>query len=163
MWYTCYMVEMQKTNDKSCVLDSFAHALDFPIDQMIRDIGHDGSERGFHTQEIIEFFSCLYAITEIQRAPVAVHPVTWEQTPITFGGMGAEYRFASHLVMDEGVLLGFNGKGSTHAVSWKNQQAHDPSTGQSFGLLKRDSEGCLEGIEPSPLFTPVKFLKIQKL
>jgi len=160
MWYNCSMIT--STNNKSCLLDSFAHALGCPVEDIIDRLG-DGRERGHHTQEFIDYLNGYYAVTEIQRAPVAVHPITGEHTHITFGPNGPEYRFAEHLLLDDGVLLGRNGKGSTHAVSWKNQQAHDPATGQSFGLLKRNSEGYLEGIESSPLFTPIKFLKIQKL
>jgi hypothetical protein len=162
MWYNCSMEKIQNTNDKSCLLDSFAFALDWPIEEMIDHLG-DGSERGFHTQEFIDYLTPIYAVTEIHRAPVSVNPITGEQTHITFGPNGSDCRFADHLLLDFGVLLGFNSRGVAHAVSWKNQQAHDPSTGQSFGLLKRDSEGYLEGIESSPLFMPTKFLKIQKL
>jgi len=152
-----------KTHSRSCVLDAFAHVLNVHPRQIIEYLNHDGAERGFHTQELIDFASDRKGstVTEIHRFPVSVNPITGLNCWISFPQGNAETRFCKWLASGKGVLLGQTKYGVPHAVSWKHQQIHDPSTGRSYDLLKPNYEGFLERTEGSPSFHPTKFLKIQ--
>lgn len=156
---------MITTNKWSCVLDSFSHCIGLEPQELINEIGHDGTNTGFHTQElIIPLINRGYSVTEIHRKPIAVHPYTGEQRLITFG-TNQELSFATFLDGHNGVLLGYNQKRQPHVVSWKQNKLHDPAgyTALSCELLSRDSENYLVGICDLPSFTPTKFLRISKI
>lgn len=143
-------------------MDAFAHVTQSSSRRLIEQIGHDGSERGFNTQELIEVLIEEWSIIEIQRQPIAVNPITGEKTEITFGHLGSEPRFVKWLKEYNGVLLGLNSKHTEHAVSWLNQKVYDPNTGLSFELLKKNSAGSWGSIKRIDYFTPTKFLIVRK-
>ncbi len=151
------------THDKSCLLDAFAHAAGIKPENITCWLGHTGVSRGFHTQEFVDYFYDDFAIIEIHRHPVSVNPLTGQQCHIEMRSEAQSARFARWLSDGDGVLLGFNKNHTPHAVSWKNQQAHDPSTGQSYDLLRTNSEGYSEGILRCEYFTPTKFLRMVEI
>lgn len=159
------IVPISKLNEKSCVLDAFCHATQTNPASAIEWLGHDGSERGFNTQELIEYFSEEYAFTEIHLYPASLNPITDKQTLITFERYyrNLDIRFACHLMDADGVLIGKNQNGIPHAISWLNRKAHDPSTGRSYELLDRNSWGSLVGLVPTPNFAITKFLKMHEI
>jgi len=153
-----------KTNRWSCLLDSFAFASGIPAYELATWIGHDGTDCGFHTQELIEvLLDRGLAITEIQRYPVAIHPETLEQRTITFGGSGCERRFVRQLYGRKGVLMGVNYQLNPHAVAWKNNQIHDSATGESSILLRGNSPGYLPPTDSELQFFPKIFLRITNI
>jgi hypothetical protein len=63
-------------NEHSCVITSVAMLLNVPIEELVQQIGHDGSElihgtpRGHHIQEIIDLLDGLHcSLTPIQFEP----------------------------------------------------------------------------------------------
>lgn len=135
-------MRLQKaTNKWSCLIDSFAMAMDQPAHRLIEVIGHDGSRRcykdesfrqGFHIQECIE--CCLiagFACTEIQGY--------YGSTPF-FGSTEivpvytldvCELRFEHWLrITSRGVLTGTVqrsvGTQVGHAVAWDGKMIYDP-------------------------------------
>lgn len=141
-----------KLHDKSCMFDSFCHVCDIVPLQAIAFLGHDGSEYGFHSQELIDLSDHYgYSITEIQRYPLATHPETYATIKIELG----EDRFVRHLVSCNGVLMGRKA-GRTHAVAWVGQHFLDPANGLFF-LLIQDGK-ILEDL----IFTPLILLKVKR-
>lgn len=140
-----------KLHDKSCMLDSFCDTLDVPHLQAIAFLGHDGSEHGYHSQELIDLSDHYgYSVTEIQRHPKGTHPKTYATIKIELG----DKRFISHLYGTSGVLMGMKA-GRTHAVSWCNPTFTDHSNGLSFPLVREGK--IIEGI-----FEPLVYLKVQR-
>lgn len=159
------MGEIIATNKWSCVLDSFAYAIGVDPLELILEIGHNGEDLGYHTQELIEcMLSRGLSVTDIHRNPITLNPETGIGKPIIFG-IESELRFAMHLDGQIGVILGFNQNNQRHAISWKQNKIHDPNIGYtvpSYELLKTNCEGCLVGISPRSSFTPTNFLRISK-
>ena len=129
MWYT---LSMGITNSKSCVLDAFAEVLNLygvSKNSLIRAIGHDGSEEGVNTQEIITALIGMgFACTPIERDPHRENPETHVVSPIIFPG-GAQNRW--HDLVDNvrtGVAYGFKeGRTVPHALPWIDGQLVDGS------------------------------------
>lgn len=142
-------------NDKSCMLDSLLILLDIPVTDAIAFIGHDGSERGFHSQEIIDLADHHgYAVTEIQRRPVGINPKTYQNVPIEFLG-GNDRRFAAKLHLDSGIVMGSK-MGRSHAVAWDGRVATDPSNRIKFRLVNDDRKIVEE------FFVPLYFLRLNR-
>jgi hypothetical protein len=86
-----------KPNRWSCLVTAFAMALDIPVAELIRLVGHDGSEivnpelpepgcrRGFHIQEMIEAcWSQGHSVTPIEVFPQSMNAVYCEPRIIWF-------------------------------------------------------------------------------
>lgn len=144
-----------KLHDKSCMLDSLCFVLGIKHLDAILITGHDGSERGFHSQEIVDVATSIgYAITEVQRYPRAINPQTYERIDITFPE-GNDTRFASYLAGSEGVVMGSK-LGRPHAVAWKGRIATDPANSLNFRLLD-DKDTLVE-----EFFKPITLLKVNR-
>ena len=78
-----------KPNKWSCAVTAFAMALHVPVQELIQEIGHDGSEivfpeleepmrrRGFHSQELIyAAWKRGFTVTPIELMPV-IAPDAW--------------------------------------------------------------------------------------
>jgi hypothetical protein len=122
-----------------CLVTSFAMALDIPVAEIIREIGHDGSQilwpalpepmcrRGFHPQELIDVCRARgYAVTNIEACPGLM----------ATAGRGPEFRW---LTEDEawsrftrvtestrGVLEGVVLPRKHHAVAYERGRLFDP-------------------------------------
>lgn len=144
-----------RLHDKSCMLDSLCHVLGIKHLDAIVIIGHDGVERGFHSQELVDVaLSVGYTLTEVQRYPRAIHPVTWEQVEIVFPE-GNDARFARHLASSNGVVMGSK-LGRPHAVAWTDRVATDPASGMNFRLLNEQNELVEE------FYKPITLLKVNR-
>lgn len=114
-------------------------------------IGHDGYERGFHSQELIDVAKQFnYIVTEIIRNPRGA-TFTGEIIEIEFP-QGNDVRFIEYLKEANGVLMGFK-NGIPHAMAWWKQQMWDPANQLTFPLIRNDK--LLETI-----FIPHIFLKV---
>jgi hypothetical protein len=121
-------------NRWSCLAAAFATVLDIEIEDVIREVGHDGSEevcasdpepynrRGFSIQEMIDL--CLIrgvCVTHIERDPIWVNRYGNVHHIWTSG----DERFAKHLEGRVGVLTGVMHEGD-HAVAWDGHQIYCP-------------------------------------
>lgn len=110
--------------------------LDHDIEEIINDIGHDGSEvvwpnqkdplkrRGFHPQEL-----CLYTLKsgymlgQFDLAPICAPDLN--EVPYTLRGMGEHV--ATLMQRYEGLLFGIGAKGMMHCVAWDREEIFDPN------------------------------------
>lgn len=153
-------MEIQRTHERSCLLDCFAFVLGFPPTEAMYFLGDRGEENGFHTQQVIDLASMLgFSVTHIERYPSSINRATDSVELIEFP-RSSEERFAIYLGSSTGVILGSNAKGERHTVAWKNQTIHDSATGRKSDLLVRDSSDCLVGIKDLDWFTPHGFLRV---
>jgi hypothetical protein len=151
---------IEKQNSRSCVLDSAAHVSGMSPGWLIGQIGHNGEESGFGTQEIIWALRDICYCEMIERRPYKQNPEDGSVVECTFGLVSSESRFVDALERGDGVLLGVNHKLKPHAVSWKHLKAYDPATQTTFELLQEDSAGCFRVVENPGLFTPNRFLRL---
>ena len=115
---------------------AFAMAMDMPVSEVIKFIGHDGSEilfpshhdpycrRSFHIQEMYDMcISNGIAVTPIELKPVGyvdIHTIEY----IDLGGWP---RFHKYLDTQIGVLTGVTVFDKPHAVAWDKQNVYDPN------------------------------------
>ena len=133
-----------KPNQWSCSVTAFAMALRFPVQQLIEELGHDGSEiifpdlpepmcrRGFHAQELIlaawrHDFACT---------PLELFPQTRSNCGQHTYRVGMEDhlcwgRFKECIVTTFGILEG-HGKSCHHAVHYRYGYIWDPDGDQYF-------------------------------
>jgi len=118
-------------NRWSCLPTSFAMALDCKVDELIEEIGHDGSEiiypdaseplnrRSFHTQELIDCaIKRFHAVVPIEIIPVSCNDVKGELYDVKFQE-GNEIRIMKYLNRFDGVIVGRGIRsGLPHAVAW---------------------------------------------
>lgn len=122
---------------------AFAMVLDIPVAELIRSIGHEGSEivepdengdplrRGFSAQECISVaIERGFACTQIELLPALVYP-SGQKRIITFphndGSFNGNWqRFQMHIGSSRGVIAG-NGKRHGHAVAYEFGSAYDPN------------------------------------
>lgn len=128
-------------NPASCLVTSFAMVLNVPVEDLIRQIGHDGMEvlfpendypnhlRGFHIQELI--WACYereYLAIPFEPCPVlesngiirSIEPFKW---------------IKEIMAERQGVLIG-----TKHAVAWDCNLCYDPAIPQIFSLDSKDFE-----------------------
>lgn len=146
-------MELQiQPNRWSCSVAAWAMAMDLPIDYLLEEIGHDGSEliservpepqgrAGFHTQELVEV-ALLYG----------EHPVPWQLFPTTevkevihhlwgVHGDNAERwkNFVKYIKVTKGVISGM-GKTCTHVVAYEKGTIYDPS-GTVYEYSREEAE-----------------------
>jgi len=141
-------------HEKSCMLDSLCIVLDINPQYAVKFIGHDGKERGFHSQELIDLADNLgYATTEIQRFPRGVNPNTYETVNINFTE-GNEERFVNHLRHEAGIIMGMK-LGRPHAVAWLKDHYIDPANGMDYKLIQHRELAI-------GIFDPMVFLRLNR-
>jgi hypothetical protein len=135
-------------NRWSCLPTAFAIALDVPVAEVIKRIGHDGSEvafrgqrepncrRGFHIQECIEVALSLgIAVTPVEAFPR--HAPAFDVNPVVISfPQGNEARFRRTIEESRGVITG-RGLYTQHAVAYGYRVIYDPG---GFGLYLQDSK-----------------------
>ena len=149
----------KKPNRWSCSVTAFAMAIDIPVQQLINDIGHDGSEkifthlpdpmcrRGFHSQELIQIawqygFACtpleMYPMLRCEpffgprpnREPNERGGLPMEHSVLFDGSVvGNQSRFIAGVQVTRGVMEG-QGCRCHHAVYYHFGQIWDPDGGQ---------------------------------
>lgn len=167
------MILRRNPNGWSCLPAAFAMVLDLEPRDVIRHIGHDGSDEpykedgfkaGFHEQECIEVAQQLgFACTPIEAVPtISPHLAGRDARPIYFGGdLPSNWaRFLRHLDGACGVLTGtYTLPGDPtplrgHAVAWDGvttQKIHDPMGPRCYPFGSATKYG----------FTPGCFWKVQ--
>lgn len=147
-------MKLQTSNNWSCLPCAFAMALGISVEQLIKMIGHDGSEEpytslpgqkaGFHEQECIEVCQQLgYACTPIEIVPQMkpvpdgpVRAVWFPSEKLTADPEERNWqRFVGHLKWTRGVITGVKINANSkvvigHAVAWDGL-VHD-SQGKGF-------------------------------
>lgn len=129
------------------MLASFAMVLKAPMQELINEIGHDGSElwwpdlnpplchRGFHIQEFLDV--CM------KRGKI----LGYVEAIMTLGGSNRyppkvingdhEKRWNSYLRNFSGVILGVTRTGGRHAVAWNRDKIFDP---RGFIVEREDAD-----------------------
>lgn len=118
-----------------CLLASMAMVLEKSIQELIWEVGHDGSEivfpqlpepakrRGFHIQEFIStILKSGFAVTAIESLPCST-PDGKHEYSINFPWN--EKRFWGLTVGNKGILTGLRTKWR-HAVAWNGVKVFDP-------------------------------------
>ena len=131
------MILQKQPNRWSCLVTAFAMALDTPLDELIRLLGHDGSEiifpnnndphnrRSFHPQEILDVAEEYYCKTFI----------VYEATPTISDGKieipidMPKDRMYDIMDGEIGVIQGFNPNGNYHAIAWDGYNIFNPGNG----------------------------------
>jgi len=130
-------VKLQKQpNVWSCFPTALAIALDVPVANIIKEVGHDGSEiiwskledphrrRGFHVQEMqIVALNHYYVMSYFEFAPCSAPSLT--EMPYTISGMGDV--IVELMMKYTGVILGYGKAKIAHAVAWDGAQCYDPN------------------------------------
>ena len=129
-----------KPNPWSCSITSLAMTLHVPVQQLVDDLGHDGSEivfpelpepmcrRGFHSQELIHLaWRYGFTVTPFELYPT-IRPTTGEGVvTVTFDGSEQNNwrRFIDTIHRATGIL---EGRGATchHAVHFRYGDVWDP-------------------------------------
>ena len=125
----------------SCLPTAFAMALDKPVEEIIKAIGHDGSEvywpeleshwanRAFHVQELVDY--CFWneiAVVCIDAMPCFNHFDSRAVAKEVKYLSGLEYadRLERYLKSYFGVLVGTTNFNSGHAVAWDGENVFNP-------------------------------------
>lgn len=130
---------IRKTNGWSCILEAFAMAMDTTTDELIREIGHSGSQimapalpepqcrRGFHIQELIQV-AIRYgkSVTPFELIPSSLF-VSGDTLKITNNLRESE--FLSLIRTKRGVITGMSRR-TMHAVAIDRGKVYD-----SVGLI----------------------------
>ncbi len=125
----------RQPNVASCLATSFAIVLDVPVEEIFKELGHDGMDvvfpglpgcrkyRVFHIQEMIDLcFRRNRAVTVVEARP------NRQESDKVFELPGDYHeRFANHLRDSIGVLVGETFT-RPHAVAWNGfeQKVYDP-------------------------------------
>jgi hypothetical protein len=120
-------------NGWSCFPTAAAIVLDVPVEELIKEIGHDGSEivfpglrephcrRSFHLQEIINVcWKRGYALT-----PFESHPQLGARGSDSFIDIDTSWPESLNGVT--GIITGYTRLGTPHAVAWDGYNVIDKS------------------------------------
>lgn len=142
------MLLQRRLNHGQCLAVSFAMALDIAVEDIFKELGHDGSliwwpelpeplcRRSFHIQELIEVaLRRGYAVTPFELAPVLA---CYEKRYYFDERWTA---FADVIANSIGVLTGM-GVRTHHAVAYYYGQIFDPDSGV-YDYSKAACEGRL--------------------
>lgn len=126
----------QRPEPWMCLPLSFAIALNIPVEQILADVGHDGSEivfpmlpeplrrRCFHIQEMIRVAIARgFTVTPVELFPV-LSPTPRFRHIVYFPG-GNWPRFIETVYTSAGVLTG-TGKRVGHATAYDHGRVYDP-------------------------------------
>lgn len=126
------MLAQQSPNSWSCLPTAVATAFDMEVENLIEEMGHDGSKithaglpepmnrQGFHPQEMIEW--CLqqeYGVTQIDMIPCAFSDPSQGIKIFNVMGEKGEDRFMRHMHDSYGWLDTRTNSGLGHAVAYQ--------------------------------------------
>lgn len=130
------MIPQLNPNGWSCLPTAFAMVLELPVEDIIKEIGHDGSEiywpklmppynrRGFHIQELLYLcYKLDYTVTPFAARPQLVSADRSDPKPI----LGHEKIIEEVMTDNVGVLTGILESGVGHALAWDGYAAINPS------------------------------------
>ena len=140
-------MNMQRSPNRwSCLLTSFAMALDVTFESLAQKIGHEGDEiifpnlpdplrrRAFHIQEfVVPSLNEGFALVIVEARPVIAVPVNGQHLfkPLDL----AVSRLNQFTTMYDGVLIGMVNR-QPHAVAWNSlaKACYDPSTEEIYSM-----------------------------
>ena len=116
--------------------------LDLPIQQIIKEIGHDGSEilwpndprphMAFSMQEITDIaIRHRVALVPIHGYPVSVDSNDENPVPIF---KDHEARLIDHMTGNPGLITGYYSPDKFHLVAWDGAQVYDPMDGRIYNF-----------------------------
>lgn len=115
-------------------------ALDVPVEDIVRLVGHDGSHRpwpapfdsvrkGFHIHEMIDVAFIYYRrlLCPFDKAPMVTCDERCPEIPAEFSGVTPEQRWNFATVFKTGVMTGqMTVSRRGHAVAWDGHKIYDP-------------------------------------
>ena len=126
-----------KPNRWSCSVTALAMTLETPVQQIIDEIGHDGSQivypdlpepmchRGFHSQELIHIaWQHGFNVTPFELFP-SIRPAMGQYDSIIVEYVDNWHRFISLIKNEMGILEG-TGRRCRHAVHFRRGEIRDP-------------------------------------
>lgn len=130
------MLLQKSPNSWSCFPTAFAMALDLPVEELIAELGHDGSSEywegyklSWHVQEIAKVCYDVYNTSVLQLEAVTLAAPTPGHKP---------YEQIYDLSPYYGVYAGVAGvhlaDGRRHALAFSEKIFYNPSTGQECSL-----------------------------
>lgn len=131
------MLIQKQPNNWSCLPTAFAMVCDMPVADLIKRIGHDGSERifdgprpevGFHIQEIIHVLQDEFSITEIVDA---YYDVAHGKRHWPIGEKTLNERVYEAMQKYSGVVLVNYHEPCGHALAWDGKLLCDPKRGNT--------------------------------
>ncbi len=138
------MQVQKQPNEWSCLPTAFAIAVGVPVEQLIRQLGHDGSEmlfpgfrkpycyRSFHVQELIDqLLIWQYAVTEITKLSILESQNSLKTIDINTRKLFKGNRMQYYLDNYQGVLTGGYMGRTPHALAWDGKYRYDPTSGIS--------------------------------
>lgn len=124
-----------------CLACSAAMILDTTQENILAEIGHDGSEvwwpnlvgpcrtRGIHIREIINcVLSRGQGIVPLDMYPSTAPNSTTEPHPL-WHSQEAVGRFHNQIKGYRAILVGVNSRGAGHACAWDGSKVYDPARG----------------------------------
>lgn len=149
----------------ACLATSFAILLDVDVQDLFREIGHDGSEirhpalpepdgrRAHHVQELIDCCDRRgLAVTHYEALPVAG---TTEDgyTYLPWDTAMAAQRLSEKVSGSPGVFTGLNPAGRPHAWAWTGVEMIDPALGRAVdaGRYAVRSFYAIRAVQPSKI------------
>ena len=128
---------VKNPNEYSCMLASFAMLLNEPMDVLVEELGHDGSEiwwpelfgcmqyRGFHVQEFLDLcYKRGKIIFPVESVLTLGFPPIQEAKSIK---MDNEKRFKMYTRSFKGILYGLVPSTRIfHACAWDRKKVYDP-------------------------------------
>lgn len=152
-------------NEWSCLPTAVANAIDYPVEEIIRKLGHDGSEMpyegefadyraGWHVDELIDVLDRLgWSATPFQYAPCVVPQ---PEAPPRMVFEDNDTRFFHHLKGSIGFILGYLKMEEEiigHAVTNNDEKIIDPR-GQNSSYMAQDMHLFL--------FIPTTYFKVAR-
>ena len=127
-------MKLIKQSGPFCLVASAAMILDTTIEELHKEIGHDGTEfwwegkmRGIHIQEII---MCVRrrnkSLTPIEMFPTVSYLSDGCDPKMIFNVPHAEVRFYMMIRDHRGILVGETDSGNPHACAWDGMKVFDP-------------------------------------
>lgn len=136
------MIIIKQPDPWSCTAASLTMLLGLDYQDIITDIGHDGSEiwwpedripqRGFSVQEIIDCaLKNNYALVPIDGCPGASSD---NGTVTKYIFENYEERLLNHMIGREGLILGYYAPNRCHMVAWDGSKIYDPMDARIYSL-----------------------------
>lgn len=133
---------IRQPNIWSCTIASLAMVLDTTCEQMISEIGHDGSEvwfpndvrpnRGFSLQELID----VGISHGVALVPIDGCPVMGDSKGENIREILPQYeaRLNVHMVGNPGLIVGYYAPDKCHMVAWDGCLVRDPMDGRIYSF-----------------------------
>lgn len=136
------MKTLRQPNKWSCTVAGLAMLLDISIEQVIQEIGHDGSEiwwpddprpqRAFAMQELIDIaIQHGVALVPIHGCPAVAD--SKDERPIHLF-QDYEDRLMNHMTGNPGLITGYYAPNKFHLVAWDGTHVHDPMDGRVYSF-----------------------------